>query len=346
MRYETITNTDLNVSKICLGTMTYGEQNTEAEGHAQLDMAVERGVNFIDTAELYSSPVKPETQGSTERYIGNWLKQRGNRDDLIIATKIVGDRPFAKHIRPKLGYSKENLDEALNLSLQRLQTDYVDLYQLHWPSRQTNFFGKRGYDHDETDPWEDNFLEILTHLDTIIKSGKVRYFGVSNETPWGLMRYLHLADKHDLPRCVSIQNPYSLLNRTYEVGLAEISMREKVSLLPYSPLGAGMLSGKYHLKTDKPENRLNKYKNVKRYSSEQSWEATQRYLDIAQANGLTLTQLAMAFVNDRPFVTSNIIGATNLEQLAENIDSIDIQLSTEVLEQIEQVHNVIPNPAP
>ena len=346
MRYETITNTDLNVSKICLGTMTYGEQNTEAEGHAQLDLAVERGVNFIDTAELYSSPVKPETQGSTERYIGNWLKQRGKRDDLIIATKIVGDRPFAKHIRPKLGYSKENLDEALDLSLQRLQTDYVDLYQLHWPSRQTNFFGKRGYDHDETDPWEDNFLEILTHLDTIIQSGKVRYFGVSNETPWGLMRYLHLADKHDLPRCVSIQNPYSLLNRTYEVGLAEISMREKVSLLPYSPLGAGMLSGKYHLKTDKPENRLNKYKHVKRYSSEQSWEATQRYLDIAQTNGLTLTQLAMAFVNDRPFVTSNIIGATNLEQLAENIDSIDIQLSAEVLEQIEQVHNVIPNPAP
>lgn len=346
MRYETITNTDLNVSKICLGTMTYGEQNTEADGHAQLDMAVERGVNFIDTAELYSSPVKAETQGSTERYIGNWLQQRGKRDDLIIATKIVGDRPFAQHIRPKLGYSKDNLNEALDLSLQRLQTDYVDLYQLHWPSRQTNFFGKRGYEHDETDPWEDNFLEILTHLDTIIKSGKVRYFGVSNETPWGLMRYLHLADKHDLPRCVSIQNPYSLLNRTYEVGLAEISMREQVSLLPYSPLGAGMLSGKYHLKTDKPENRLNKYKNVKRYSSDQSWEATQRYLDIAQAHGLTLTQLALAFVNDRPFVTSNIIGATSLDQLAENIDSINIQLSEEILEQIEQVHDTIPNPAP
>lgn len=326
--------------------MTYGEQNTEADGHAQLDMAVERGVNFIDTAELYSSPVKPETQGSTERFIGTWLQQRGKRDDLIIASKIVGDRPFAKHIRPKLGYSKANLNEALDLSLKRLQTDYIDLYQLHWPDRQTNFFGKRGYQHDENDPWEDNFLDILTNLDTIIKSGKVRYFGVSNETPWGLMRYLHLADKHDLPRCVSIQNPYSLLNRTYEVGLSEISMREKVSLLPYSPLGAGMLSGKYHLKTDKPENRLNKYKNVKRYSSEQSWDATQRYLDIAQSHGLTLTQLALAFVNDRPFVTSNIIGATSLEQLAENIDSIDVRLSDDVLQEIEEVHNLIPNPAP
>ncbi|MEL6660965.1 MAG: NADP(H)-dependent aldo-keto reductase [Bacteroidota bacterium] len=346
MRYETITNTDLNVSKICLGTMTFGEQNTEQDGHEQLSLAVEMGVNFIDTAELYSSPVKPETQGSTERIIGNWLKQRGKRDDLIIASKIVGDRPFAAHIRPKLGFSKENLEEALDLSLQRLQTDYIDLYQLHWPSRKTNFFGQRGYQHDESDPWEDNFLEILTNLDTIIKSGKVRYFGVSNETPWGLMRYLHLADKHDLPRCVSIQNPYSLLNRTYEVGLSEISLREKVSLLPYSPLGAGMLSGKYHLKTDKPENRLNKYKNVKRYSSEQSWEATQRYLDIAQKHDLTLTQLAMAFVNDRPFVTSNIIGATNKEQLTENINSIDVTLTDEILGEINAVHEVIPNPAP
>ena len=346
MRYETITHTNLKVSKICLGTMTFGEQNTEADAHAQLDMAVERGINFIDTAELYSSPVKPETQGSTERFIGNWLQQRGKRDDLIIATKIVGDRPFAKHIRPKLGYSKENIEEAINLSLQRLQTDYVDLYQLHWPNRQTNFFGQRGYQHDENEAWEDDFLEVLTNLDSLIKSGKVRYFGLSNETPWGLMRYLHLAEKHDLPRCVSIQNPYSLLNRTYEIGLAEISMREEVSLLPYSPLGAGMLSGKYHLKTDQPENRLNKYKHVKRYSSDQSWEATKRYLEIAQANGLTLTQMAMAFVNDRPFVASNIIGATSLEQLAENIDSINIQLGDDILKAINEVHESIPNPAP
>ncbi len=258
----------------------------------------------------------------------------------------MGDRPFAAHIRPKLGFSKKNLEEAIELSLQRLQTDYIDLYQLHWPNRKTNFFGQRGYQHDEHDTWEDNFLEVLTNLDSIIKSGKVRYFGVSNETPWGLMRYLHLADKHDLPRCVSIQNPYSLLNRTYEIGLSEISLREKVSLLPYSPLGAGMLSGKYHLKTDQPENRLNKYKNVKRYSSEQSWEATQRYLDIAQKHNLSLTQLAMAFVNDRPFVTSNIIGATNLEQLKENITSIDITLSDEILQEVNAVHEAIPNPAP
>jgi aryl-alcohol dehydrogenase-like predicted oxidoreductase len=326
--------------------MTWGEQNTEAEGHAQMDLAVERGVNFFDTAELYPSPVNTETQGATEIYIGNWLKKTGNRDKLILASKIAGDRPFAQHIRPKLGFSKASLEEALELSLQRMQTDCIDLYQLHWPTRQTNFFGQRDYQHDETDEWEDNILEVLTSLDTIIKSGKVRYFGLSNETPWGLMRYLHLADKHDLPRCVSVQNPYSLINRTYEIGMAEMSIREEVPLLPYSPLGAGMLSGKYHLKTDQPENRLNKYKNVKRYSSEQSWAATQRYLDIAQANDLTLTQLALAFVNDRPFVASNIIGATSLKQLEENIDSIEIQLSEEVLKAIEEVHGAIPNPAP
>lgn len=248
MRYQTIPRTDLHVSKICLGTMTWGEQNTEAEGHAQMDLAVERGVNFFDTAELYPSPVKAETQGATEVYIGNWLKKTGNRDKLILASKIAGDRPFAKHIRPQLGFSKASLEEALELSLQRLQTDCIDLYQLHWPTRQTNFFGQRDYQHDETDEWEDNILEVLTSLDTIIKSGKVRHFGLSNETAWGLMRYLHLAEKHDLPRCVSVQNPYNLLNRTYEIGLSEMSIREEVPLLPYSPLGAGMLSGKYHLK--------------------------------------------------------------------------------------------------
>ncbi|WP_026211233.1 aldo/keto reductase [Lewinella cohaerens] len=346
MRYQTIPRTDLNVSKICLGTMTWGEQNTEAEGYAQMDLAVDRGVNFFDTAELYPSPVKPRTQGDTETFIGNWLQKTGKRKDLILASKIAGDRPFAQHIRPQLGFSKTSLEEALDLSLKRLQVDHLDLYQLHWPSRQTNFFGQRDYKHDKTDEWEDNFLEILTNLDSIIKSGRVRYFGLSNETPWGMMRYLHLAETHGLPRCVSIQNPYSLLNRTFEVGLSEMSIREEVTLLPYSPLGAGMLSGKYHLKTDEPENRLNKYKHVKRYSSEQSWEATRRYLEIAQANDLTLTQMALAFVNDQPFVTSNIIGATNLQQLAENIDSIDIQLSEEVIKAINEVHAQIPNPAP
>lgn len=326
--------------------MTFGEQNTEAEGHAQMDMAVERGVNFFDTAELYPSPVKADTQGNTEVFIGNWLKKNGKRNEIIIASKIAGDRPFAQHIRPQLGFSKASLEEALELSLKRLQVDCIDLYQLHWPTRKTNFFGQRDYQHDETDEWEDNFLEVLTNLDTIIKSGKVRYFGLSNETPWGLLRYLQLAEKHDLPRCVSIQNPYSLLNRTYEIGLAEMSIREEVTLLPYSPLGAGMLSGKYHMKTDEPGSRLNKYKNVKRYSSEQSWEATRRYLEIAQANDLTLTQMALAFVNDQPFVASNIIGATSLKQLAENIDSIDIQLSAEVIKAINEVHQEIPNPAP
>jgi aryl-alcohol dehydrogenase-like predicted oxidoreductase len=346
MRYQTIPRTDLNVSKICLGTMTWGEQNTEAEGHAQMDLAVDKGINFFDTAELYPSPVKPHTQGDTETFIGNWLQKTGKRDKIILASKIAGDRPFAQHIRPKLGFSKASLEEALEKSLKRLQVDHLDLYQLHWPSRQTNFFGPRDYKHDATDEWEDNFLEVLTNMDSIIKSGKVRYFGLSNETPWGMMRYLHLAEMHDLPRCVSIQNPYSLLNRTFEIGLSEMSIREEVTLLPYSPLGAGMLSGKYHLKTDEPGNRLNKYKNVKRYSSEQSWEATRRYLEIAQANDLTLSQMALAFVNDQPFVTSNIIGATSLQQLEENIDSIDIQLSEEVVKAINEVHGQIPNPAP
>lgn len=205
MRYENLPGTSLEVSKICLGTMTWGEQNTEAEGHAQMDLAVEMGVNFFDTAELYPSPVKAHTQGLTETYIGNWFKARGKREDIILASKVVGDRPFAKHIRPQLGFNKANIKEAIELSLQRLQTDYIDLYQLHWPDRQTNFFGQRDYQHDASDPWEDNILEALETLDQLVKAGKIRYYGLSNETPWGLMRYLQLAERHDLPRCVSIQ---------------------------------------------------------------------------------------------------------------------------------------------
>ena len=321
-------------------------QHTEAYAYAQLSLSFSTFVPFIDTAELYSSPTKKETQGLTEEYIGNWLQKRGGRDELIIASKIAGDRPFAQHIRPQLGYSKTNIKEAVDLSLRRLKTDYLDLYQLHWPNRQTNFFGERGYTHDTSEAWEDDFLERLDYLDCLVKSGKIRYIGVSNETPWGLMRYLHLAEKHDLVRCVTIQNPYSLLNRIYEIGLAEISMREDVPLLPYSPLGAGMLSGKYHLKTDKPENRLNKYPNVKRYSSSRAWEATERYLKLAQENDLSLTQMALAYVNDRPFVGSNIIGATSLEQLEENLDSIDLILSDELIAAIDEIHNDLPNPAP
>lgn len=327
--------------------MTYGEQNTEEEAHEQLDYAIANGVNFIDTAELYSSPINPVKQGSTERYIGNWLKNRGKRDDVIIASKIAGIGDFAKHIRPNLNYSKASLEEAVHLSLKRLQTDYIDLYQLHWPMRRTNFFGPRAYKHDPNDEWEDNFLEVLQSLDSLIKDGKIRYIGVSNETPWGMMRYLQLATQHDLPKTVTIQNPYSLLNRTFEIGLAEICMRERVSLLPYSPLAAGLLSGKYHLGIDTDRDRLNKYsKRMRRYKGTTAWEATDRYLKIAQDHNLTLPQMALAFVNQQPFVGSNIIGATTMLQLKENINSANIQLNDVVLKLIEEVQEAIPNPAP
>lgn len=347
MQYTTLGPTDLRVSKICLGTMTYGQQNTEAEGHAQLDYAVERGINFIDTAELYPVPARAATQGRTEAYIGSWLRRRGRRDDLIIATKVAGRLPMAQHIRPQLGFSRASLEDAIDQSLQRLQTDYIDLYQLHWPSRKTNFFGQRGYSGHEPAPAEDDFLDVLQSLDYFVRAGKIRHFGVSNETPWGLMRYLQLAERHGLPRCVSIQNAYSLVNRTFEIGLSEIAMREQVALLVYSPLSMGMLSGKYIDGTDRPENRLNQFReNYQRYLKPRAKDATADYLALARRQGLSLAQMSLAYVNSRPFVTSNIIGATSLEQLRENIDSIELSLSREVIAAIEAIHERNPNPAP
>lgn len=347
MQYTILPDTDLKVSKICLGTMTYGEQNTEQEGHEQMDYAIANGVNFFDTAELYSSPIDPVKQGSTERIIGSWLKKRGQRDDVIIASKIAGIGTFSSHIRPKMGFSTTNLAEAVEGSLQRMQTDYIDLYQLHWPSRKANFFGKRAYTYDKTDAWEDNFIEILQGLKQLIKAGKIRYIGVSNETPWGMMRYLQLAQQHDLPKMVTIQNPYSLINRTFEMGLAEICMREDVRLLAYSPLAAGLLSGKYHQKTDSNRDRLNKYASrMGRYKRPTAWEATERYLAIAQENGMSLSQMALAFVNQQAFTGSNIIGATTMEQLKENIASAQLQLSSDVISAINRIQDVIPNPAP
>ncbi|MEL6143286.1 MAG: aldo/keto reductase [Bacteroidota bacterium] len=347
MRYNKLGSTDLEVSKICLGTMTWGQQNTEAEGHQQLDFALDKGINFIDTAELYSVPANPKTQGRTEEIIGTWLEKRGKRDDVIIATKIAGALPFAKHIRNPLGFKRHMLDEAIEGSLQRLKTDYIDLYQLHWPTRRTNFFGKRGYEHDPNDPWEDNFLDILQSFSAIIASGRVRHWGVSNETPWGVMRILQLAEAHGLPKPVSIQNPYSLLNRTFDTGLAEVCLRENIAVLPYSPLAFGLLSGKFHRGEDRPENRLNQFKNnYPRYRSQQSWDATAKYLEVAAKYGLSATQMALAFVNDRPFVTSNIIGATSIKQLEENIGSIELVLDEQVVADINEVHNLIPNPAP
>lgn len=346
MDYTTLGQTGLKVSKICLGTMTFGEQNTEAEGHEQLDYALDQGVNFIDTAELYSVPARAETQGSTERIIGAWINSRKNRDRFVLATKIVGPSPNLTYIRNPMKFDRASINEALEGSLRRLQTDYVDLYQLHWPERKTNYFGKRGYVHDPNDPWEDNFLEILETLRNLVRAGKIRHIGVSNETPWGLMRFLHLAEKHDLPRCVSIQNPYSLLNRTFEVGLAEVAIRESAGLLAYSPMAFGLLSGKYHRGTARQGARLNQFKTMSRYNGPNAKAATEKYLAIAEKHGLTLAQMSLAFVNSRPFLTSNIIGATTMEQLRENIASIDVELPYEVLREIEEVHSVLPNPAP
>lgn len=345
MQYRKLGNTNIDVSLICLGTMTFGEQNTEAEAHSQLDLAIAAGVNFIDTAELYPVPPCGETQGKTEEFIGSWLKKSGRRDNIIIATKVSGPTDWCPHIRDGASHpDRKNIDIAVNQSLRRLQTDYIDLYQIHWPDRNANFFGKLGYVYDDTPslPIEDT----LEAMDSLVKSGKVRYVGISNETPWGTMQYLRLAYKHGWPRIVSIQNPYNLLNRTFEIGLAEISQREKVGLMAYSPLGFGVLSGKY-LNNAQPESaRLTLYKRFSRYSNQQGISATQAYVNIARQHGLDPAQMALAYVNSRPFVTTNIIGATNLVQLESNIASQALQLSDEVLTAIEAIHMYCANPCP
>ena len=345
MKYTTLPNTNVKVSKICLGSMTWGNQNTEAEGHAQLDYAFEQGVNFIDTAELYPVPATAETQGRTSKIIGTWLQKTGNRDKIVLASKIAGPGDYTAHIRTN-GFSPDAIKSAVDAELERLQTDYIDLYQLHWPERQTNTFGIRDYKHNPNDPWQDNFKEILETLDEIIKAGKIRHVGLSNEKAWGAMRYMEESNKHDLPRPITIQNAYSLLNRPFEGDMAEVAIRENIGLLAYSPLGFGVLSGKYIKGTAADNARLKLFPRFARYSSEQSTEATKQYLELAESNGLTLAQMALAFVNQQPFITSNIIGATNLEQLKENIDSINVELSAEVLEKINAIHAVIPNPAP
>ncbi len=344
MEYRKLGLTDINVSVICLGTMTWGEQNTEAEAHEQLSYAIDQGVNFIDTAELYAVPARAETQGKTEEHIGTWLSKRGKRDDLIIATKIAGPGLYTKHIREAADYTGETIAEAVDGSLKRLQTDYIDLYQIHWPARRTNFFGVRGY--SKVDTWENNFLTILESLQKQVDAGKIRYIGISNETPWGLMEYLKLHAVHGLPRVMSVQNPYSLLNRTYEVGLAEMSIREKAGLLAYSPMAFGMLSGKFHKGTDKPTDRINKFKTMSRYNTDNCREATRQYIAIAEKYVMTPSQMSLAWVNHQQFLTANIIGATSMIQLKENISSIDIILSKECIKEINHVHNMIPNPAP
>ncbi|RPD93307.1 NADP(H)-dependent aldo-keto reductase [Aureibaculum marinum] len=342
MKYTKLPHTNIKVSKICLGTMTWGQQNTEAEGHEQMDYALEQGVNFFDTAEMYSIPGKAETYGSTEKIIGSWFKKTGNRDKIVLASKIAG--PGIAHIRDT-GFSKEAITEALHGSLKRLQTDYIDIYQLHWPERPVNCFGVRDYPYNQESKWKDNFAEILETLNNFIKQGKIRNVGISNETPWGTMRYLEEAKTKNLPRMITIQNAYSLLNRIFEAGLSEIALKEGIGLLAYSPLAFGVLSGKYLDGNGPDDGRVNLFPAYKRYSSTESTNAVIEYLKIAKKHGLSLAQLSLAFVNQLPFVSGTIIGATKMNQLKENIDSINIDLSSTIIDEINAVHNKIPNPA-
>ncbi len=345
MEKRKLGRTDLDVSQICLGTMTWGEQNTEQEAFGQLDYAVDAGINFIDAAEMYPVPPRPETQGLTEQYLGNWLARRGRRDDLVIASKVAGPGNGLTYLRNGPRLTRDHIREACDASLKRLQTDYVDLYQVHWPDRSTNFFGRLGYRHrddEESTPIE----ETLSALHELVQEGKVRHIGLSNETPWGTMKYLQLAEQNGWPRPVSIQNPYNLLNRTFELGLAEVAHREDVGLLAYSPLAFGMLTGKY-LDGQLPENaRITLFSRFVRYKGERAEKAIRAYCELAREHNLSPAHLALAWVNSRPFVTSNIIGATTMAQLKENIDSASVTLSAGVLEALEELHREFTYPCP
>jgi aryl-alcohol dehydrogenase-like predicted oxidoreductase len=346
MNYRRLGQTDIQVSALCLGTMTFGEQSSEQEAHAQLDRALAAGVNFIDTAEIYPVPPRGETQGLTERYIGTWLESRACRDRVFLATKVAGPGDWLPYLRGGgARLDRRNIEAALDASLKRLGTDYIDLYQLHWPDRETNFFGRLGYEH----PPEDRsvpLLETLEILGELVTSGKVRHIGVSNETPWGLMRFAQLAAERHLPRMVSIQNPYSLLNRTFEIGLAEVAMREQCGLLAYSPLAFGVLSGKYLGGARPAGARLTLFERFSRYSNPQADKATAEYVALARRHGLDPAQMALAWVTGRPFVTSTIMGATTLAQLDSDLASADVTLPEEVISGIEEIHTEQPNPSP
>ncbi|TNE96040.1 MAG: NADP(H)-dependent aldo-keto reductase [Gammaproteobacteria bacterium] len=345
MQTRKLGNTDIDVSLICLGTMTWGEQNSEQEAFEQLDYATAEGVNFIDAAEMYPVPPRAETQGLTETYLGNWLARRGRRDDLVIASKVAGPGNGLTYLRNGPRLTREHIREACDASLKRLQTDYIDLYQVHWPDRGTNFFGKLGYQHNPEEAFTP-IEETLGALAELVKEGKVRHVGLSNETPWGTMEYLRLARENNWPRVASIQNPYSLLNRTFEVGLAEFAHREQTGLLAYSPLAFGMLSGKYLGGKWPEKGRLTLYERFSRYSGERGMDATRAYVELAHKHDLSPVQMALAYVNSRSFVTSNIIGATTLDQLRENIASERLELSADVLEAIEAIHREFTYPCP
>ena len=345
MNYKNLGNTDLKVSTICLGTMTWGEQNTQKEGFDQMDYALDKGVNFWDTAELYSVPPKPETFGHTEIIIGNWFKKTKKRIDVILATKVCG--PMRAYVRGGgYQYGKKNITEAIEGSLKRLQTDYIDLYQLHWPERDTNMFGRLGYEHTEKEDWN-RFEDILETLQKFIDNGKIRYLGLSNETPWGVNKFLELASKKKLPRMMSVQNPYNLLNRTYEVGLAEISVREKIGLLAYSPLAIGYLTGKYMNNQIPKKSRLDHDSDFwTRYNKPNTEKAVKAYYDIAKKYNIDMAQMSLKFCEIQPFTTSVIIGATTLEQLKTNVESVNVNLEKDVIKEINDVQKTYPNPCP
>ena len=347
MKYSTLGNTDISVSRICLGTMTWGEQNSEKEACEQLDASIEAGINFIDTAEMYPVPPGEKTYGLTETYIGNWLKKRSDRDKLIIASKVSGRAAWLPYIRDgNICLDKANIEAALDASLKRLQTDYIDLYQVHWPDRATNFFGTLGYEKHNPDQDGTPIEESLAALADLVKAGKIRHIGLSNDTPWGVHTWLQTAETHGHPRVVSVQNPYNLLNRTFEIGLSEFACREQTGLLAYSPLGFGVLSGKYQGGAEPEGARLTLYKNFKRYLNAHCQQAVDQYVRLARQAGITPSQMALAFINTRPFLTSNIIGATRMSQLHENISSIDVELNDDVLAEINRIHENQPNPAP
>jgi aryl-alcohol dehydrogenase-like predicted oxidoreductase len=345
MKFRKLGTTNIDVSLICLGTMTWGTQNTEKDAFEQMDYAVSEGINFFDTAEIYSVPPTSESYGKTEVMIGNWLEKRKNRDKIILASKVAG--PGCNWIRGGgNNFDEKKIGEAIDGSLKRLKTDYIDLYQLHWPERSTNYFGSRDFLYNNKEGNWNSFENILEALEKFIKSGKIRYIGMSNETPYGLSRYLEISKNKGAPRMMSVQNPYNLVNRTYEIGMSEISIREKCGLLVYYPLAAGGLSGKYRNGKMPKDSRMALFKGWERHLNPLAMKAYDEYFKLAQDFNLTMVQLAQSFVNSRPFVTSNIIGATTMDQLRENVESINIEFTDEMTDRVNEIHNNNPNPSP
>ena len=345
MKFKKLGTTNIDVSLICLGTMTWGTQNTEKDAFEQMDYAVSQGINFFDTAEIYSVPPTSDSYGKTEVMIGNWFEKRKNRDKIILASKVAG--PGCDWIRGGgNNFNEKKIGEAIDGSLKRLKTDYIDLYQLHWPERSTNFFGRRDYLFNNKEGNWNSFESILEALEKFIKSGKIRHIGMSNETPYGLSRYLEISKNKGAPMMMSVQNPYNLVNRTYEIGMSEISIREKCGLLVYYPLAAGGLSGKYRNGKMPKDSRMALFKGWERHLNPLAMQAYDKYFKLAKDFNLTMVQLAQSFVNSRPFVTSNIIGATTMDQLKENVESINIEFTDEMMDRVNEIHNNNPNPSP